>query len=164
MTHRLAPCPPLLDETCAGRVRDAQVVVLAGGASGEREVSLLSGAEIARALGQSDGRGPARVRLVELDADGNWSVGGERCPAPEALRRLGRVDAFLLALHGGAGENGTLQGFLESAGARYTGSGVAASTRASAWPAARASRAPTCSPTRPRPRARRGPSASAAGS
>jgi D-alanine-D-alanine ligase len=127
MTSRLAVRAPQLDAACAARVRQAEVVVLAGGVSGEREVSLLSGAEIARALGVADGRGPARVRLVQIDADGSWGVEGRRYGAAEALAQLGRVDVFLIALHGGAGENGTLQGLLESVGARYTGSGVAAS-------------------------------------
>lgn len=127
MTPELALRPLALEPRTARRLERAEVVVLAGGASGEREVSLSSGAEIARALALSDGRGPARARLVEIDAHGRWGLEGRRWSAQEALRLLGRVDVFLLALHGGAGENGTLQGFLESVGARYTGSGVAAS-------------------------------------
>jgi D-alanine-D-alanine ligase len=125
-----APAPtraPLPVELDLPALEQADVVVLAGGVSGEREVSLLSGAEIARALSVDDGRGPARARLVEIDERGRWKVEGQACGAPEGLARLGRVDVFLLALHGGAGEDGTLQGFLETAGARYTGSGVAAS-------------------------------------
>lgn len=45
----------------------------------------------------------------------------------EALLALSEIDLFFLALHGGAGENGTIQGALESFGVAYTGSGVASS-------------------------------------
>ncbi|HVS17763.1 MAG TPA: D-alanine--D-alanine ligase [Planctomycetota bacterium] len=119
--------PLTLEPDTARRLERAAVLVLAGGASGERDVSLDSGAQIARALAQADGRGPARVRLVEVERDGRWRVQGEALPAAEALRALAPVDAVLLALHGGAGEDGTLQGFLETAGVRHTGSGVGAS-------------------------------------
>lgn len=127
MSTQVAKRSPAQVGSFSDSVRQAEVVVLAGGTSGEREVSLLSGAEIARALTAEDGRGPARVRLIEIDAQGRWKIEGQACSAVEGLARLGRVDVFLIALHGGTGENGTLQGFLEFAGARYTGSGVAAS-------------------------------------
>jgi D-alanine-D-alanine ligase len=54
-------------------------------------------------------------------------VGGEQLDPAAALAALSDVDVFFLALHGGAGEDGTLQGLLESAGRVYTGSGVRAS-------------------------------------
>jgi len=109
------------------RLTRATVAVLSGGGSGEREVSLESGREIQRALGASDGRGPARVVPIEIDARGRWRVGEAWLSAPAALAALAEIDVFFIALHGGAGEDGTLQGLLESASRPYTGSGVRAS-------------------------------------
>lgn len=110
-----------------GSLRSIEVAVLFGGASGEREVSLQSGAEIARSLMSDDGRGPARVRQVELCEDGSWRFDGRSVGAARALEELGEVDVFFLALHGGAGEDGTLQGLFAASGRLHTGSGVAAS-------------------------------------
>jgi D-alanine-D-alanine ligase len=118
---------PAIDPRIARRLEQADVVVLAGGSSQEREVSLTSGAEILRALSVSDGRGPARVRSVEIDAAGMWRWEGQRRDPLAALQALGAVDAYFLAVHGGPGEDGTLQGLLTSVGACYTGSPVRAS-------------------------------------
>ncbi|MBL8863393.1 MAG: D-alanine--D-alanine ligase [Planctomycetes bacterium] len=106
----------------------ATVAVLSGGCSSEREISLSSGAAVAAALRDAgDGRGPARVLEVEITASGAWRLAGEEQAAEEALARLPREVVFFLALHGGAGEDGTLQGLLAACGRRHTGSGVAAS-------------------------------------
>ena len=88
-----------------------KVAVLLGGASAEREVSLMSGGGVLAAL-QSQGIDahafdPAERDLVELKRDGF-----ERC---------------FIALHGRHGEDGTVQGALELLGIPYTGSGVMAS-------------------------------------
>jgi len=108
---------------------DCTVAVVMGGRSAEREVSLVSGREVARALEASAaaGRGPRRALAVEISACGSWLAGGRELDAPAALAELQEVDVFFLALHGGAGEDGTVQGLLESCGRRYTGSGVRAS-------------------------------------
>lgn len=127
MTASAPHVPLTLDPDTARRLERAQVLVLAGGASGERDVSLDSGAQIARALADSDGRGPARARLVEVERDGNWRVEGRALAPAQALGALAPVDVVLIALHGGAGEDGTLQGFLRTAGVAHTGSGVGAS-------------------------------------
>jgi D-alanine-D-alanine ligase len=88
-----------------------KVAVLLGGASAEREVSLMSGAGVLAAL-QSQGIDahafdPAERDLVELKREGF-----ARC---------------FIALHGRHGEDGTVQGALELLGIPYTGSGVMAS-------------------------------------
>lgn len=102
------------------------VAVLCGGRSSEREVSLASGAAMLAAL---ESLGPAIVRGTRVDwrTDGDFEIGGERLAPGTALARLARFDACLLAVHGGDGENGTLQGWLELGGVAYSGSGVAAS-------------------------------------
>jgi len=92
----------------AGRLTDARVGVLMGGSSSEREISLRTGHAVHAAL----------VRLgydaVSIDVD-------ERLPQ-ELTRR--KVEVAFLALHGPGGEDGTIQGFLDTIGIPYTGSGV----------------------------------------
>jgi D-alanine-D-alanine ligase len=108
--------------------RDASVAVLHGGRSSEREVSLKSGAAVASALRSADdGQGPERVIEVEITADGAWRIGGEDHAPEEALTRIDREAVFFLALHGGEGEDGTIQGLLEATGRAHTGTGVAGS-------------------------------------
>src|SRR3989442_1954847 len=89
-----------------------QITVMAGGPSAEREVSLRSGAAVARAL-RSLGH-----RVAELDPkEGLWTL------PPE-------VDVVFLALHGTYGEDGTVQERLEELGVAYTGCDAAASRTA----------------------------------
>jgi len=88
-----------------------KLAVLRGGKSAEREVSLRSGAQVAKAL---RGRGH-HVTEVDLDAQ-TWDV-----------LRDGGFECVFNALHGRLGEDGTVQGMLELVGLPYTGSGVLAS-------------------------------------
>ena len=90
------------------------VAVLMGGWSSEREVSLRSGEACAKAL---EGEG-FRVTRVDVTRD----VG-------RTLADL-RPDVALNALHGPAGEDGTIQGILEVLRIPYTHSGVLASALA----------------------------------
>ena len=94
-----------------GRFTGKKVAVLYGGRSSEREVSLRTGAACADAL-RSRGHD---VALVDVDLE----VGAR-------LRALGAEVAFV-ALHGRWGEDGCIQGLLESLAIPYTGSGVLAS-------------------------------------
>lgn len=107
------------------------VAVVMGGRSSEREVSLVSGRQVLEALarpeGPEDRRGPGRVIAVEILADGRWRVGKRAMMAGEAAATLADVDVLFLALHGGEGENGALQGLLTCADLAFTGSGVIAS-------------------------------------
>ncbi|HEX6793091.1 MAG TPA: D-alanine--D-alanine ligase [Casimicrobiaceae bacterium] len=91
-----------------------KVAVLLGGHSAEREISLLSGNAVLKALRE---RGvdahpfdPAERNLADLASDG-----------------FARV---FIALHGRFGEDGTVQGALETLRIPYTGSGVMASALA----------------------------------
>jgi D-alanine-D-alanine ligase len=85
-----------------------KVAVLFGGRSAEREISLMSGNGVLKALRakgiDAHGFDPAKRDLLEL-------------------RREGFVRCFI-ALHGRGGEDGTIQGALETLGLPYTGSGV----------------------------------------
>ncbi len=105
-----------------------RVVVLAGGTSSEREVSLQSGRNVLATLEDNrDGLGPNQVDWIEIEADGRWKFGAESKALPAALSWLDRVDLVFIALHGGSGEDGTLQGLFDSLGQAYIGPGVFAS-------------------------------------
>ncbi len=102
------------------------VVLLLGGTSEEREVSLWSGTAMAEALASATP--PQAVHRVEVTSEGNWIVDGEGLSPPVAIERLPRAALFVLGLHGSGGEDGRMQAFLELSGRRYTGAGPAAST------------------------------------
>jgi D-alanine-D-alanine ligase len=88
-----------------------KVAVLMGGKSAEREVSLMSGAGVLKAL-QSRGVDAHAFDPAERDLSELKKKGFQRC---------------FIALHGRWGEDGTVQGALELLGLPYTGSGVMAS-------------------------------------
>ncbi len=88
-----------------------KIGVLMGGDSPERDVSLRSGMAIYRAL---ERRGYSAIAI---------DVGRDIC---NVLMKEG-VEIAFLALHGGYGEDGSIQGLLEVMGIPYTGSGVLAS-------------------------------------
>jgi len=85
------------------------IVVLLGGPSAEREVSLRSGAAVAAAL-RGLGHG-----VHEVD------------PTPGSLRLPTETDVAFLALHGTYGEDGAVQAELEALGMPYTGCGIESS-------------------------------------
>ena len=89
--------------------KDLHVVVLKGGWSAEREVSLSSGREVAAAL-----RARGWSRVTEIDMDRNVA---------QVLAAV-RPDVVFNALHGTPGEDGTVQGMLELMQVPYTHSGV----------------------------------------
>ncbi len=91
-----------------------RIGVLMGGISAEREVSLKSGTAVLNTL-----KG-LRYNAVAIDA------GADICAV---LKREGIEIAFII-LHGGYGEDGSIQGLLEVLGIPYTGSGVLASALA----------------------------------
>jgi D-alanine-D-alanine ligase len=112
----------------AAKLSDVRVAVLSGGTSGEREVSLISGRAVCAALRQSVAAAQlAQARELEIDAQGRWLIDGVAHSAASALHALSDIDVYFLGLHGGSGENGTIQGLLAAAGKCHTGSGVGAS-------------------------------------
>ena len=92
--------------------KDIDVVVLMGGWSSEREVSLTSGRGVAFALRE---RGWSNVTELDMDRD-----------VAARLAEL-KPDVVFNALHGTPGEDGTVQGMLELMGIPYTHSGVTTS-------------------------------------
>ncbi len=124
------------------------VVVLFGGRSAEHDVSIVSGTGVAAALEDAGLR--VEQVLVGLTGDWWWLPAGHRRdgraadyydrPASigakgpfgtgAALDRLAAAEprpVVFIALHGPGGEDGAIQGMLETAGLCYTGAGVAAS-------------------------------------
>ena len=126
-----------------------RIVVLMGGDSTEREISLITGNKVAKAL-EENGHQVIKIDPVatkeeqtELNhSDHHWL--GIEYPSIDLLplhrgsmflknilviKRL-KPDLVFIALHGGKGENGVVQGMLDAAEIPYTGSGRIASTLA----------------------------------
>lgn len=89
-----------------------RIVVVCGGVSTEREVSLRSGQAVHGALQR---KGYKNAELFDLTQD---NIG-------DLINK--RPDVVFLALHGKGGEDGCIQGMLELAGIPYTGPGVCTS-------------------------------------
>jgi D-alanine-D-alanine ligase len=89
--------------------KDLHVVVLMGGWSSEREVSLTSGRGVAEALRE---RGWSNVTELDMDRD-----------VASRLAQL-KPDVVFNALHGTPGEDGTVQGMMDLMDLRYTHSGL----------------------------------------
>ena len=103
--------------------QDKKIVVLMGGTSCEREVSLVSGAAVATALAE------AGYKIDTIDVGINID---------DLLRALDPApDAVFNALHGRHGEDGCIQGLLELLHIPYTHSGVLASALAMDKPMAK---------------------------
>jgi D-alanine-D-alanine ligase len=92
--------------------KDLRVVVLMGGWSSEREVSLTSGRGVAQAL---RGRGWSNVTEIDMDH------------AVAHALEAARPDVVFNALHGTPGEDGTVQGLLDLMQIPYTHSGLTTS-------------------------------------
>ncbi|HEX6815093.1 MAG TPA: D-alanine--D-alanine ligase [Gemmatimonadaceae bacterium] len=128
-----------------------KITVLLGGTSAERDVSLASGLRIARALRELGhdvtSLDPARGVIDEREERAMEDAGVMKVAPPSlsALEHMTRTslspslgtlpavrkaDVVFLALHGGAGEDGTVQALLDMVGVRYTGSGHLASALA----------------------------------
>jgi D-alanine-D-alanine ligase len=126
------------------------ITVLMGGTSAERDVSIASGMRIVEAL-RSRGHDvtaldPARGVIAREDEAAVAAEGMKAAPpsletlatmertslSPSlgALPAIRDADVVFLALHGGQGEDGTIQALLDLSGVRYTGSGHLASALA----------------------------------
>ncbi len=88
-----------------------KVGVIMGGVSSEKEVSIMTGAEM----------------IAHLDKSKYEVVAIELHDKKELVEKVRNLDIALLALHGKFGEDGTIQGVLETLDVPYTGSGMLAS-------------------------------------
>jgi D-alanine-D-alanine ligase len=98
------------------------VAVISGGRSSEHEVSLASGVAIRDGLFATG----HEVVSIEIDRDGTWRCDGKPVNTSPGQGLLG-VDVAFPALHGPFGEDGSVQGMLETLDVAYVGAGVAAS-------------------------------------
>lgn len=125
-----------------------KIAVLFGGASAERDVSIASGGQVVKALREAGHRvlslDTARGLLTAEEEQDFLAAGvAPKPPEQDTLSVLGSeasflskasdlldVDVIFLALHGGSGEDGTIQACLDLIGIPYTGSGHKASANA----------------------------------
>lgn len=126
------------------RAKGLRIIVLMGGTSSERDVSLATGIRVANALRScghdvhavDPARGPVSdaeqhqlasgvvVRTAPPSRDALRQMAREALPQMASnLPRRGDADVVFLGLHGGTGEDGTIQAMLDLAGVPYTGSG-----------------------------------------
>lgn len=102
-----------------------RVCVIYGGWSSERDVSIASTWKVRPYLDEL----PHEFVEIELSQDRKWiQVTEHERKHVDPLRFLQDIDVALLLLHGVGGEDGVIQGFLETVGVPYTGPGVAASS------------------------------------
>lgn len=87
-----------------------RIAILSGGTSGEREVALESATSVKQAIGK-------RADAVVFDFPKDINI---------FLKRRSEFDCAIPVFHGRGGEDGTIQGFLETIGMPYIFSGVAA--------------------------------------
>jgi D-alanine-D-alanine ligase len=124
-------------------MKKERVTLFLGGTSSERDVSLASGVRIAAALRERGYQVKAvdpAVGALTPDDEKRILAGGVKTapPSEEELRRMAReslpklvknipspeeADVVFLGLHGGYGEDGTIQALLDVVGVPYTGSG-----------------------------------------
>ncbi len=99
-----------------------RVAVLRGGRSSEHDVSLRSAASVRAGLAEA---GHEVVEIL-IDRDGRWHADGAEVALVPGERILD-ADVVFPVLHGPYGEDGTVQGLLDTVGAPYVGAGVLAS-------------------------------------
>ena len=98
-----------------------RIAVIGGGRSSEHEVSLASAAAVAAGLQ----RAGHEVVAIQIERDGRWLSGGEDvCLIAGPGHTLLGADVVFPVLHGPFGEDGTVQGLLETLDVPYVGAGV----------------------------------------
>ena len=90
-------------------MKKLRLALLAGGKSGERDVSLKGAQDVAKALD------PAKYEVKRYDP---------ACDLAKLAAEADSIDVAFILLHGPFGEDGTVQGFLDLLGIPYQGSGV----------------------------------------
>ena len=112
------------------------VLVICGGPSNEREVSLKTGLQIAKSLPDHK----YELTLAEISKDGRWFLSGnvnQFLEGPKSsskaliphnnTKEFKAFEVAFIGMHGKFGEDGKIQAILEMIGIPYTGSGVLAS-------------------------------------
>jgi len=105
----------MLPEKEEVKVKRLRVALIAGGISGEREVSMKSGDAVEKALD------PSKYEVKRYDPRDDIEL---------LLKDRNNTDLALILLHGRYGEDGSMQGLLDLLGVSYVGSGVLGSAMA----------------------------------
>jgi D-alanine-D-alanine ligase len=114
-----------------------KIAVLFGGDSMERDVSIASAAQVVGALrsrgheviaydsgrGRLDGPDEQRLFASKIDREPPTQSAVAALPTVVSAPDLADVDVVFIAMHGGSGEDGTVQALLDLAGIPYTGTG-----------------------------------------
>ena len=125
-------------------MKKRRILVFMGGPSSEHEVSLNTGKEVIKNLDKQkyiaepvvitkNGKWlmpPVKRLLLENSVLSSGAGKSLILAEPQALKKMNymKPDAVFIAMHGEFGEDGTVQGLLESFGIPYTGSGILASS------------------------------------
>ncbi len=98
-------------------IKPFQMTILQGGKSAEHEVSLLSTRVLTEEIN------PQFYQLTKwtISKEGAWICEGKEHPLPDVVSQLLTSDLVLPMLHGPFGEDGMVQGFLETLGIPYVG-------------------------------------------
>jgi D-alanine-D-alanine ligase len=126
------------------RKKKMNIAVLMGGTSEERDVSLVSGQGVLEALRRrghevcpvdpalpaSEQEDSCRAVIGDAPPDAIPALPPDRVFEWLGIPRILEAEVVFIGLHGGAGEDGTVQALLETAGKPYTGTGVLGSALA----------------------------------
>ena len=113
------------------------ILIVSGGSSNERQISLQSGKEVFKHLPFER----YSIRQLEINQNNQWILSDEikyfnsktnklkfnLLPSDIIKNQMKKVDVIFLALHGAIGEDGKIQSLFEMLNIPYTGSGVLAS-------------------------------------
>ncbi len=108
----------LSQELLAKEISPLKIAVLGGGRSSEHEVSLNSARNVLNHLHADF----YKTALFEISRQGVFSREDVSIPLPELVYMLQQFDLCMPILHGAYGEDGMIQGFLQTLGIPYTGS------------------------------------------
>ncbi len=107
-----------LGEELAERpIKPFQMTVIQGGKSAEHEVALLSSKMLCDAMDPNY----YQIKKWTISKEGEWMYEGRKAPLSEVAAHLQSCDAVFPILHGPFGEDGMIQGFLETLGVLYIG-------------------------------------------
>ncbi len=98
-------------------IKPFQIGILQGGPSAEHEVALLSSKMVTQDLN----RAYYQPKHWTISKEGEWIYEGQKIALPDVVSGLLAQDLVFPILHGPFGEDGTIQGFLETLGLPYVG-------------------------------------------
>ena len=98
-------------------IKPFEMIVIQGGRSAEHEVALLSSKMLSQAMDEKF----YKIKRWTISKEGEWIVGGRKTALPDVVAEVLKCDLVFPILHGPFGEDGMIQGFLETLGVPYVG-------------------------------------------